>query len=283
MLDTIAPSSKPPSIASGPLVVHRLLNSWFVLVIGALIGAATGFVSASDADTRYAATTTVLVRQASETAPSLATNSMRAVILNHRVAAAVVKDLGLPMTPASFLGSLAISDVPGTYLMRLTAVAHEPELAARAANKVASEAIAFNETLIRSGDEKLQRVMQEELAGARKRMNEAEGRLTEFRSRQRASSPPLHVAEIEGARLHAELDLATRLYEEIAVQYGKLRLQVAEQASELLVIEEAYPPEAAISKQTSSRTILGGISGFMLALLFTVLFAVLLPVRSAHT
>jgi uncharacterized protein involved in exopolysaccharide biosynthesis len=262
--------------------VRRLLNSWFVLLIGALIGAAAGFVSARVADTRFAATTTVLVRQASATAPSLATNSMRAVILNHRVAAAVVKDLGLPMTPGSFLGSLEIADVPGTYLMRLTAVADDPTRAAQAANKVAQEAMAFNETLTRTGDEKLQRVMQAELATARQRMNDAEQRFTEFRSRQRTGNPPLHVAEVEGARLHAELDLATRLYEEIAVQFGKLRLQVAEQAAELLVIEEAHPPEGAISRQTGSRTLLGAISGFMLALLFLVVFAVFTPVRSAH-
>lgn len=282
MLDTIAPLFRHSTIASGPLVVHRLLSHWYLLLIGGLIGAAVGYAGATAIETRYAATTTVLVRQASAPTATLATNTMRAVIANHQVAEAVVKKLALTTTPARLLQSLVVSDVPGTYLMRITVADRDPAVAARAANAVAQEAIAFNDRITNGGDEKLQRIMQTELAAARQRMIEAEGRLTEFRGRQRRGGAPLHLSEIEGARLHADLDLATRLYEEIAVQYGKLRLQVAEQAAELLVIEEAHPPETPVARPVRSRVLLGGISGFMLALFFGVLVAVFAPVRPPH-
>ena len=265
-------------------VLHRLFGSRYLILAGALIGGALGIVAAVSADQLYAATTTLLVRQASAPSPTVATNSMRALIANYSVAAAVIGELSLPTTPGAFLQSdLNIEEVPGTYLMRVSVRQPDPALAARAANRVAQEAIALNQRLTRTGDDKIQRVMQQELTDARKRMNEAEVRLTEFRGRQRAGAPsPLHVAEVEGARLHAEYDLATRLYEEIAVQYGKLRLQVAQEAAELIVIEEAYPVDRPISADVGSRAVLGAVSGASVAFMLAVLLAVFRPASAAR-
>lgn len=265
-------------------VLRRLFGSRYLVLAGAFIGGALGIVAAVAAERLYAATTTLLVRQSSAPSPTVATSNMRALIANYNVAAAVIGELSLPTTPQRFLDQdLTIEDVPGTFLMRVSVRQRDPALAARVANRVAQEAIELNQTLTRTGDDKIQRVMQQELTDARKRMNEAEARLTEFRGRQRAGAPtPLHVAEVEGARLHAEYDLATRLYEEIAVQYGKLRLQVAQEAAELIVIEEAYPADQPLSVGAGSRAVLGAVSGASVAFLLAVLLAVFRPLPASH-
>lgn len=280
MSDTPAPSHSPLAVAEMNVFISRLYRARYLIVLGALLGAAAGLAVALLTPTTFRASTTMIIRQTSAPSPAVAANSMRAVIANHRVAAAVIKELSLPLTPAGFISrQLEIADVPGTYLIRISVRLADGELAARAANAVAREAIALNAALNRTGGEKLERVLQDELGAARKRMTEAEGRLTESRTRLRSSPspPPLHVAEIESGRLHAEYDLATRLYEEIAVQFGKLRLQVAQQTYELLVVEDAIAPEGPVSARPVVTAVFGAVTGTTLALVICLLFAALAP------
>lgn len=275
----------PARVVSPADIARRLWAGRYLLLAGAVIGGVVAFLTAIAAPTRYEAVTTLLVRQASVASPTLATNSMRAIIANHGVAAKVIKQAALPLTPAQFLReSVRIEDVPGTFLMRVAVRTSDAETSARVANLVAEEAIQLNATLMGTGADRLQRVMQEELAAARKRMNESEVTLTDFRRKRREgqASTVLHDADIEEARLHAEYDLAARLYEEIAVQYGKLRLQVAEQAAELMVVERAYPPEFRVSAQRAQRAVFGAVTGVTLTAVLLVLVA-LFSVPRIHT
>jgi uncharacterized protein involved in exopolysaccharide biosynthesis len=277
--ETIA-SPPPPAVADVRVWAARLYRYRWLVLLGALLGAAVGFGIAAATPVTFRSTATLMIRQTSAPSPAVAANSMRAVIANHRVASAVVQELGLGVSPAAFIAqSLDIEDVPGTYLLRVSVARPDAASAAQAANAVVREAIALNSALNRSGGEKLERVLQDELGAARKRMDEAEARLTEFRSRQRAGAtpPPLHVAEIESARLHAEYDLAARLYSEIAVEFGKLRLQIAEQTYELLVVEDAYPSETPVSVARAASTFFGAVTGLTLSLVLCLLFIVLVP------
>jgi uncharacterized protein involved in exopolysaccharide biosynthesis len=265
------------------MFLRHLWRARYLIAACGLLGSVMGFLDASRARPAYEATTTLFVRQATAPSPSFATSSMKAVVANHAVAEAVVKRLGLPQTPARFLrDSLRIEDVPGTYLMRLIVRLPDGALAAQAANLTAQEAIGLNTKLTKTGGDRLQGVMQAELATARKRMIEAEAAVRDFKVRRRMGRTPdgLHEEEIEGARLHAEYDLATRLYEEIAVQFGKLRLQVAEQSAELLVIEEATAPESSLGQGVGANALFGGVTGLTLAILISAVFAFLqMPTR----
>lgn len=267
-----------PSPASVDVFLARLWRAKYLILAGGLIGALVGMSAAYRTTPEYEATTTLIVRQASAPSPTVATSNMRAVIVNRAVADTVVTQLGIQQTPAYFLAhSVRIEDVPGTYLMRLAVRLPDRELAARAANLTAQEAILLNAKLSRTGGDRLQRVMQDELATARQHMNAAEAAVRDFKLRRRAGRTPqgLHEEEVEGARLHAEYDLATRLYEEIAVQYGKLRLQIADQAAELLVIEEAFAPERSQARGLAANALFGGVTGLTLALLLSAAVAFL--------
>lgn len=276
-----SPSHTTPDVVSLEVLRRRLWRGRYLLLAGTLIGAAIGFLAASATPVSYEAVSTVLVRQAAAASPAVATNSMRAVIANQAVAAEVVKQTALPLTPQQFLDTLRIEDVPGTYLMRIFVRAADADTAARAANLATSEAIKLNGTLMGTGADRLQRVMEEELAEARRRMNQSELELTAFRRNRRLgqTSAGPHEADIEESRLHAAHDLATRLYEEIAVQYGKLRLQVAEQAAELMVIEAAYPPDNPMSARRGQRTVFAALTGLTLTALLLILVFLFAPAR----
>jgi len=266
------------SPATVDVFLARLWRARYLILAGGLTGALVALFTAYRTTPAYEATTTLIVRQASAPSPTVATSNMRAVILNRAVANTVVTQLGIQRTPAHFLAhSVRIEDVPGTYLMRLAVRLPDRELAARAANLTAQEAILLNARLSRTGGDRLQRVMQDELATARQHMNAAEAAVRDFKVRRRAGRTPqgLHEEEVEGARLHAEYDLATRLYEEIAVQYGKLRLQIADQAAELLVIEEAFAPERSLARGLAANALFGGVTGLTLALLLSAAAAFL--------
>jgi uncharacterized protein involved in exopolysaccharide biosynthesis len=255
----------------------RLWGARYLILAGGVVGAVVAAFVASKTTPAYEATTTVIVRQATALSPTVATNSMRAVIANYAVAKNVVTRLNLPESPAGFLAhSLRIEDVPGTFLMRVVVRLSDGALAAQAANATATEAIALNTRLTKTGGDRLERVMQDELATARTHMDEAAAAVREFKLRRRSGhTPDAQEQEIERARLYAEYDLATTLYEEIAVQFGKLRLQVAEQSAELLVVEEAFQPERSEGLSVPANALFGAVTGLTLALLVSAIVAFL--------
>jgi uncharacterized protein involved in exopolysaccharide biosynthesis len=258
--------------------LRRLWHARYPVLAAGVLGAVIAAAASLRTTPEYEATVTLLVRQASAPSPTVATTTIKPVIANHALADAVVKQLNLKQDANRFLrDTLTIEEVPGTYLLRAVVRLPDPRLAADAANLTAREAIKLNAKLTSTGDDRLQRAMQDELAVARRRMDETEAAVRAFRVRREAHGAPAGLDEesIEGARLHAEHDLAVRLYEEIAVQYGKLRLQVAEQAAELVIIEDAFPPDRSVTRGTAVNGFFGGVTGLTLGLLAAAVIALL--------
>lgn len=279
----MAVSHPTPDAARSDLSVlaSRVWSYRWLIVAAALLGAVGAFAVASMRTPMYESAATVLVRQASPTATTAVTSTARALIQNQQVASRVVQALKLDAPPRNLTGTdlmkvLRVEDVPGTFLMRAIVRLPEPQLAADVANRLVAEAIALNDSLNAGAGQGVNGVLQSELAAARKRLIEAETRLATFREKRRAGQvgAGLHEAETEGARLHAEYDLASRLYEEVAVQYGKLRLQLAERTMDVVVVEPAYVAPAPLSTRRAAAAFFGGVTGLTFAAVVVGLLAV---------
>jgi uncharacterized protein involved in exopolysaccharide biosynthesis len=272
---TSIPGTVPDVLAP---FLRKLWRARYAVLAAGLIGAAIAIAFSLRAVRMYQGTVTLLVRQASALSPTVATTTIRPVIANHAVAQVVVGQLGLKQDASRFLrDALSIEDVPGTFLLRVVVRLPDPKLAADAANLTVREAIKLNAKLTETGDDRRQRVMQDELATARNRMDDTEAAVRAFRLRRDTRGAAIGIDEesIEGARLHAEHDLATRLYEEIAVQFGKLRLQVTEQVAELVIIEDAFPPVSSVTRGTLVNGLFGAVTGLTVGLLVAAVIAVL--------
>ena len=262
----------------------RVRQYRYLILAAAVLGAIGGFAVASSRPAMFESTATLLARHATVAAPPAVTSTIRAIVSNQQVASKVVDELKLADGPlrlqpgALVRNHLRVDDVPGTFLVRVVVQLPDAETAAAVANGMVREAIKLNETLNRAAGKGVDGVLQAELATARARMIEAEQRLVAARLTPGARSRGnIARPEHDEARLHSEYDLASRLYEEIAVQYGKLRLQIAEKTIDLVVVEPAFPATAPSSPGRLSFALFGGIAAFTLALAAVGLLAVMAP------
>jgi uncharacterized protein involved in exopolysaccharide biosynthesis len=276
----------PSPTRPGELIAFaaRIRQYRSLIVAAAVLGAIVGFAVASSRPPVFESASTLLARHATVAAPPAVASTIRALVVNQQVAANVVGELKLRegplrLQPGALVRShLRVDDVPGTFLVRVVVQLPDPEAAAAVANGMVREAIKLNDTLNAAAGKGVDGVLQAELTAARARLIDAEQRLVAARLSRAARSVPRPVRpEHEEARLHSEYDMASRLYEEIAVQYGKLRLQIAEKTIDLVVVEPAFPATSPSSPGRLSFAFFGGVAALTLALAAVGVLALLAP------
>jgi len=72
-------------------------------------------------------------------------------------------------------------------------------------------------------------------------------------------------------RLEMERDLAKKVYQDVATSYESARLLVAGRSSALHVISAALPPDTPESRKVARNTLIGLISGFLIAAIAVIL------------
>lgn len=82
---------------------------------------------------------------------------------------------------------------------------------------------------------------------------------------QMAKLNDYYAKDIQVSRLELERDLAKKVYEEVATSYESARLLVAGRSSALHVISGAVPPDRAESRQLARNTLIGAMSGLLIA------------------
>lgn len=257
-------------------LVDGVLRRWPLILTGSVIGALAAAFMAAAVPVTYQATTTLLVRHSGGVPPNVATAAMRAVIENQGVARQVVQRLKLDqppanMTAAQLLTHVTVEEVSVSYLLRVRVRFGDPELAARAANAIAEEGQALNSSLNRLGNERMQDLMDRELVTARERMDAADLRLRQL---------PSTASSTDRTLARTQFETAARLYEEITVQWGKLRLQAAQQNAELLIVDPAVVPASPVAVARESRALFGAVSGFSFSVLAVTLIAYLALLRA---
>src|SRR4051794_16574084 len=104
---------------------HRVL-----LVIGALVGAAAGLLVSSLRPVLYEGITTILIGRSNS---PVASATSRALLENYTLASETLKELGIPLSPQTFvLGNLNVEQITGTNVVKVKVLLPDAEKAAQA-------------------------------------------------------------------------------------------------------------------------------------------------------
>ena len=127
--------------------------------------------------------------------------------------------------------------------------------------------------------------LQRELAQSRTRLAELEHRRSELVDRQRIAGTELkRLVELYGresmlSRLQSDYDLARRVHADTAVRFEQVRTEMASSSAQLVILDEALPPDRPLSRGRVKWAVFGAIA----ALLTAVTIAVIIGVRRWST
>lgn len=223
------------------LISHRVL-----IIAGVLAGLLGGLAVALSSEPAYTATAQVTLRTpttdpfagsagATAQAKLLEMGSERELASGNRVAAAVLKRLGLPEPVGRLQQGLSVSSPPNTLVLRFTYNADDPVKAADRAN-------AFAETYLATKRQQTQTMLKTMLQAYREQLKEVQ-----------ASEPG---PGEEGSRVNRIVSLGDRIAELEAVD-----------PSPGFVIGTATPPEAPTGLGLRRWLAIGGMAGVALGLL----------------
>jgi uncharacterized protein involved in exopolysaccharide biosynthesis len=77
----------------------------------------------------------------------------------------------------------------------------------------------------------------------------------------------LYLRQVEQARLQANFDLATRVYNDLAMRYEQIRTQPPGATAQLTVIDEAQPADRPVSRRRRQYATYGAAAGFVLSVM----------------
>jgi uncharacterized protein involved in exopolysaccharide biosynthesis len=219
----------------GRYVVALWRRIWLIVLVGACCAAATALALTIFRASSYRASSMLAVsgsKVGEQAAPSVSAAYFRPLIESYTLAASVVEELQLggeplSMTPESFLSALSVEEVRGSNLLRIDVTLRAPELAAKAANRVAEMAVESARRLSQNEAVQARDDIQVELDQSRNRLKEAAERLQSFKSaaqieltkedvdamlweRGRLPALQLEIAALEGRLAKSEQELASR-------------------------------------------------------------------------
>ena len=224
---TLPPNLAEPSSSDEELDIgwytQALWHRWKTILLIAIIGAAVGYAVASLRPIRFEAVTTLLVTPPPRT-PTAPVNlaTFRSVLENVSLAARVVAETGLAISPQTFLETaLEIEQPPGTNVLKVKVRLADPHKAADASRRLASGAIALTKRLNQEEGSSLQDQLKTHLEEAVQRRATAEKELLSYQQ-----SAQLELLKVDSEALLAERGDLLRLT--IAIESEKARLAAAE-------------------------------------------------------
>src|SRR5262245_1478881 len=122
--------------------VQILRSYWLIILVGTMVGGIAGFVGASLRPLLYEGVTTILVGRSNSV---VATASSRALLENNSIAAQTLAQVGVPMSPQTFvLNALVVEQLPGTNVMKVRVKLGDPAKAAEASRVLSQKAVELN-------------------------------------------------------------------------------------------------------------------------------------------
>ncbi len=223
--------------------VQVILNRLWLVMIVVVIAVAAAYWQAGRSPTRYAASATMLVTAPviAPTPPvpggvdpayaSRATGGMDDIIqliASRPIAARVAKRLGLS-GPATVQRAVDAAQVRGTSLLRISAAAPSPDLAANLANVTAEEFVIYFRDTNRASVTETRRFVEDQLAQVRAKLEASERALQAFRESRQVPS----IAAASGQTLtavasnRAAIDAATVTRREVEARLGAVRSRLS--------------------------------------------------------
>lgn len=249
------------------------LRWWWLVVLAALVGGATGYFVSRQQAPVYQAAATIMVGQSIQavelTTSDIMTSERLArtyadIARRQPVLQAVVDRLSLADTWQQLRDRVRVSPVRDTQLLEINVEAASPEEARVTADEVANQLIQLSPTALenRKQDETRQFVRQR-LAGLQHKIEEGQARLKELELAMGGSLSAEQVQELQ-----SEINTLEGLVANWENNYTQLLLLVEGQQSPnyLAIVEPAQGSLSPIRPQVMRTTALTGVVGILLAM-----------------
>jgi uncharacterized protein involved in exopolysaccharide biosynthesis len=167
------------ALGDSPLAdyLHALWRFRWLLAGGSVLAAVVTYMIALTLTPRFEASAVIMVtasKTGEQVASGLDVRNFRAFVQNQTLAAEIIKEFALNLTPQRFLDDhVNVQEVRGTNLLTVSVTASNPDLAARIANAIASRAVALSRSVEQAESVVARDVIKGQLDAARDRLTQS--------------------------------------------------------------------------------------------------------------
>jgi uncharacterized protein involved in exopolysaccharide biosynthesis len=262
--------------------LRAIRRHWTLAITGAALGGAISFAFANAKPVIYEGVTTVLVvPRALPSGIQVNPATLSSIVKNTTLASQIVEELELQgrITPQAFLESAVdVQNVSGTNIVSVKVSLSDPKLAAEASQRLAKKAIQRTEQLSQRVGGSIPDQLNTHLQEARVRLQKAEQDFLTYQKRFQielkrqdtnaqlggkdlADLSELYRRQTDLARLQANLNLTTSVYNDLALRYEQSRTQPLANVVPIQILDAGLPPDHPVSRKRTQYAAFGAVAG----------------------
>jgi capsular polysaccharide biosynthesis protein len=259
--------SAPGLVSVGFLTsaVRRRARVWCVL---ALVGLILGGAYATLKPPKWTASTTVLLVDKPEADPAYAIETDLTLAESTPVAAAVVSQLGLNQTPASFLGTYRVAQVT-TQILSITASGPTSSAAVQRASAIATQYLAYRAKYEQATQQQTETVLQQQVTQAQQQVNSVTTKLAQAQG----SGDQAEITKLQAQQTAATYNLST-IKANVASTLVTTRTTTQQMIQGSEVVSAATPGKRSVNKTLALYGIGGLIAGLAIGMIIVIIGAV---------
>lgn len=271
----------PPALSDDLRYYLGLAWRWsWLLILLALIGGAAGYFFSIRETPIYRATATMWItepRGLTEGSAGLAgeriTSTYVELMTQLPVLERVVNELGLPISPQELQGTITVSVLNQTQLLRVQVENADPLTAARIANTIGVVFAEFNEEFQTASYADSKTALSSQLATVDQQIQDANRQLADlfatFEQIELEDGSIQYVPNLdqqrERDRLETNLALYQQIYSDLLQSYENVRLAEIQGSSNVTMVEPALVPNRPVRPNVFQATLLASVVGLFVA------------------
>ena len=259
--------SAPGLVSVGFLrsALRRQVRLWGGL---ALVGLIIGCGYAISNPPKYTAATTVVVVDKAQADPTSAITTDISLAESTPVAAAVVSQLGLHQTAASFLGTYTAKQVT-TQILSITASAPSSSAATQRAAAIAKQYLAYRAKYELVAQQQAQAVLQQQVTQAQQQLNSVTTQLT----RAQASGDAAEIKQLQAQQTAATNNLGT-VKENVTATLVSAQATTQQMISGSQVVSPATAGQRSVKKTVAIYGLGGLLAGMAIGMVIVIIAAI---------
>jgi len=269
--ESVAAGNAPGLVSLGYLgsSLRRRARLWVVLgLIGLILGA--GYAVAKPP--KYTATTTILLVDNPQENPANEIATDLALAESTPVAVAVVNQLGLSQTPASFLGTYTVTQVT-TQILSITVSGPSSSAAVQRASAIATQYLAYRAKYAQAAQQEIETELQAQVSQAQQSLTSVTSQLAQASSQPSSTSQQAQVKSLQAQQTQATYNLnSVKQYVSTTLASTRTTTQQMVKGSE--VVSPATANKRSVTKALALDTIGGLFGGVIIGIAIIIIAAI---------
>jgi len=266
--DGDSPAASAPGLVSVGFLRSALRRRvWFWCAL-ALVGLVIGTGYSISHPPKYTASTTVLLVDKAQADPTSAITTDISLAQSTPVAAAVVSQLGLHQTPASFLHTYSVAQVT-TQILSITASGPSSSVAVQRASAIALQYLAYRARYEQEGQQQTEAVLNQQITQAQQQLSSA----TQQLAQAQASGDQAEITKMQAQQTAAVNNLGS-VKEYVDAEIISTRATTQQMISGSEVVSPATPGAHSAKKTLAIYGLGGLIGGLVLGMVIVIIGAI---------